>query len=157
MSSASAESSASTPSLFSPSAWLFSITGSLLTGQAVAAVPSEIPTSGSLLAALLWLFLCAWSGRRYGLLLLVSGMVFAVGYSRHRQLLFPKFSPDHIRSVMRHESRLYIEGILREEPEKLPDRSRWSLRCERVWHPTGAQEIVGNILLSVRHMAREWH
>jgi hypothetical protein len=38
----------------------------------------------------------------------------------------------------------YLEGTLAREPEKLPNRSRWLLRCERIWHPTGAEEISGN-------------
>ena len=47
----------------------------------------------------------------------------------------------HLRSLMDGESRLYVEGTLRHEPEKLTNRSRWQLRSERIWHPTGAQEI----------------
>ena len=47
--------------------------------------------------------------------------------------------------------------MLLHEPEKLPNRSRWYLRAERIWHPTGAEEISGDMLLNIRHLRREWH
>src|SRR4029453_4724668 len=54
-------------------------------------------------------------------------------------------------------ARLYLEGTLAREPEKLPNRSRWLLRCERIWYPTGAEEISGNLLVEIRQVRREWH
>ena len=101
-----------------------------------------------LLAALAPLGIC-WS--------VFAALTFALGYVRHRQLLYPEFSEDHLRSVMTQEERLYLEGTLRHEPEKLPNRSRWQVRAERIWHPTGAEEITGDILLSVRAVRRDWH
>jgi len=157
MSPNSAESSSSNATRRTPTAWLFLITASLLLGQVLAAAPFEIPAGGFFLTLFVGGFLSLLRSKRYLLLLLVSSLVFAVGYYRHRRLLFPEFRGDHIRSVMSDESQLYVEGILSQEPEKLPNRNRWWVRCERIWHPTGAQEIVGNIVLSVRRVAREWH
>ena len=156
MSPAGAESSASSPTQRNPSTWLFLSMAALLLGQALAAAPVDIPPQVFLVAFAVGLFLCRLSPRRYLLWLLVSGVVFALGYSRHRQLLLPDFGPDHIRSVIRGEAQLYLEGIHIQEPEKLANRSRWWLRCERIWHPTGAQEIVGNIVVSVRQAQRQW-
>ena len=47
-------------------------------------------------------------------------------------------------------------GVLLQEPEKLPQRSRWTIRALRVWHPTGAEEISGDILITVRAVSRDW-
>jgi competence protein ComEC len=30
------------------------------------------------------------------------------------------------------------------------------MRSQRIWHPTGAQEIQGDLLINVRHTKREW-
>ncbi len=147
----------SNPALRLPSAWLFCVTGSLLGGQAAAAIRWDISTQTILLSLALLTLPFVLFKRRYGLLVVVCGMVFILGYQRHRQALFPAFGPNHIRSVMGEESELYLEGTLSHEPEKLPDRSRWWLRCERIWHPTGAEEVRGNLLLSVRRVEREWH
>ncbi len=57
---------------------------------------------------------------------------------------------------MSREERVYLEGTLTRDPEKLPNRSRWLVRGERIWHPTGAEEIEGELLLSVRAARREW-
>ena len=57
---------------------------------------------------------------------------------------------------MPNEERVFLEGSLLQEPEKLPNRIRWLLRSERVWHPSGAEEISGDILINVRAVRREW-
>jgi competence protein ComEC len=166
-----------------PSGWLFALTGSLLLGQLVAASP--IVLSSELLFLLLIPLVLIInplatlrslarliaggfdfradchtpkaSYRAWALLAMVAGLMFALGYYRHRQLLFPSFPPNHLRSVMNGNSDLYLEGLLLHEPERLPNRSRWYLRAERMWHPTGAEEISGDMLLNLRHLRREWH
>ncbi|MBM4260998.1 MAG: DNA internalization-related competence protein ComEC/Rec2 [Deltaproteobacteria bacterium] len=139
-----------------PSVWLVSATLALLVGQA-AAVPSwSAPTSAAygLLAPVPLLLARRW--RRWGALVILVGVAFALGYVRHRELLHPEFSSAHLRSVMtRHES-LYLEGVLRQEPEKLPNRTRWLVRAEALWHPTGSEEVEGNLLISVRTVRRDW-
>ena len=54
---------------------------------------------------------------------------------------------------MTQESRLYLEGTLRQSRKNCPNRSRWLVRSERIWHPTGAEEITGDILLGRAHRA----
>jgi competence protein ComEC len=66
------------------------------------------------------------------------------------------FADDHLRTVMARDSALYLEGTLRHEPEKLAQRTRWQVGAERIWHPTGAEEISGDILIGVRFVRREW-
>jgi competence protein ComEC len=165
-----------------PSTWLFVLTGSLLLGQSTAALPFVL--SGDLLLLLLIPSVllinplgkirrlagvivgrdltshCNTSTinyRAWALLAIVAGSMFALGYSRHRQLLFPTFPANHLRSVMSENNDLYLEGVLLHEPEKLPNRSRWYLRAERIWQPMGAEEISGDLLLNVRQLRREWH
>ena len=96
------------------------------------------------------------AGAGWSLLLFLSLLAFATGYARHRQLLDPEFAEHHLRTVMSRDERIYLEGTLTREPEKLPNRSRWLVRGERIWHPTGAEEIEGDLLLSVRAARREW-
>src|SRR3989442_82013 len=113
-----------------PSLWLIVPTLSLLVGQAVAVIPSTVPGETAFLLAIP-LSLLLWPRvRRVGLLLLLAGLTFSIGYSRHRQILYPTFAANHLRSVMRQEALIYLEGVLREEPQKLPKRSRWILRSE---------------------------
>ena len=140
-----------------PSIWLIVLTVSILLGQAFAVVPWAIPLQT---AVLLWLpvgFLVSARTRRLALLTLAAGLAFSVGYMRHRQMLYPSFAPNHLRSLMNEDASLYLEGVLRQEPEKLPNRTRWLLRSERIWHSTGAEEINGDILVNVRSARREWH
>lgn len=165
------------------SGWLFTITASLLLGQLVAASPIALTPDWLFLFLIPLLLLInpvarfRWlarviAGRSHerndcdipradyragALLVVVAGLMFAVGYYRHRQLIYPSFPPNHLRSVMNDNADLYLEGVLLHEPEKLPNRSRWYLRAERIWHPTGAQEISGDMLLNVRHVRRQWH
>lgn len=143
-------------SSLSPSAWLIVPTLSLLLGQAVAAGPWLIaPQSATaLFAPLLFLFFARW--RRWALLIFLSALAFALGYARHRQLLDPELPAQHVRLLMSKEERLYLEGSLRQEPERLPGRNRWLVRSERVWHPTGAEEATGDILVSLRISRRDW-
>ncbi|MGH7766831.1 MAG: DNA internalization-related competence protein ComEC/Rec2 [Candidatus Binatia bacterium] len=148
---------ASTQFLFRyPSSWLIAATSALLIGQAIAAGPflfSPIYLS-LLLMPLPFIF---WrAGFVWVIFCLAAAAALSLGYWRHRQLLEPNFPPNHLRSVMREDSRLYVEGVLRQEPEKLPQRSRWLVRALRVWHPAGAEEIAGDLLLTVRASSRDW-
>ncbi|HEX9442492.1 MAG TPA: ComEC family competence protein, partial [Candidatus Binatia bacterium] len=139
-----------------PSSWLVLTTLALLAGQALAASPVP-PPPAALLLLLLPLPLILWrAGPAWALLCLLAGSAFSLGYARHLQLLQPQFPPDHLRSVMREGAELYLEGALMAEPEKLPQRSRWTVRVERLWHPAGAEEISGDLLLAVRSAGREW-
>ncbi|HSK31704.1 MAG TPA: ComEC family competence protein, partial [Candidatus Limnocylindria bacterium] len=137
-----------------PSAWLIVPTLALLAGQAAVAIAIPLITAAFLLGPLPFLFSARW--RRWALLLFLAVLAFSAGYVRHRQLLVPNFSNDHLRSLVPAEGRLYLEGALSQEPERLLNRSRWRIRAERIWHPTGAQEIHGDLLVSVRAVRREW-
>jgi competence protein ComEC len=170
------------PRAIRPSTWLFALTGSLLLGQLAAASP--VVLSADLvwlllvplvllidpLAKLRWLTTLiagrdvtserSTITRNYqarALLAMIVGSMFALGYFRHHQLLFPTFPPNHLRSVMNENNDFFLEGVLLHEPERLPNRSRWYLRAERIWHLTGAEEISGDLLLNVRQLRREWH
>ena len=140
-----------------PAAWLIVPTLSLLSGQAVAVAPWQIaPYAAAILLIPLILFVSSrW--RRWTILLLLSAVAFTLGYVRHRQLLFPEFPKNHIRLLVTADPRLYLEGTLRHEPERLNNRTRWHVRSERIWHPTGAEEVTGDVLVSVRTLRREWH
>ena len=139
-----------------PAAWLIAPTLSLLSGQAVAVGPWPIPPVAIAISLLPLLFVASSRWRRWAILVFLSIAAFAVGYLRHGQLLSPDFPPHHLRSVMDKEDRLYLEGMLRLEPEKLPSRTRWLMRAERIWHPTGAQEVTGDILIGLRSPRRDW-
>lgn len=139
-----------------PSIWLITPTLSLLFGQAVAAMSLPIPHSTWILF-LSPIFLLFWRRRRiWALLGMVAGAAFSLGYIRHHQILYPDFPSNHLRSVMTEGSQLYLEGVLYQEPERLTRRSRWVVRCERIWHPTGAQEITGYLLIGLRHTRKDW-
>jgi competence protein ComEC len=142
--------------LRNPSLWLIIPTLSLLFGQAVAAMPFFIPRPAWTLF-LSPIFLLFWRRKRFwGLLGMLAGAAFSLGYARHHQILHPNFSANHLGSVMTEGSQLYLEGVLNQEPERLARRSRWVVRSERIWHPTGAQEITGHLLISVRDTRRDW-
>jgi competence protein ComEC len=140
----------------SPSVWLIIPTLALLAGQAAATAPWAIPAQAVLLAPLALILVFSPATRRWGLLLFLAALVFTVGYVRHRQLIHPTFPANHLRSIMQSEERVFVEGSLLQEPEKLPDRIRWLVRGQRVWHPTGSEEITGDILINVRAVRREW-
>src|SRR5215475_5157903 len=140
-----------------PVIWLVIPTSSLLIGQAVAVLPLAIPPQLFLLALVPLLLVIKTTTRRWGLLIFTAGLGLSLGYIRHWQLLHPRLPANHIRSLSSETARLYLEGTLAREPEKLPNRNRWLLRCERIWHPTGAEEISGNLLVSSRHVRREWY
>src|SRR6185503_11196520 len=127
-----------------PSAWLIVPTLALLLGQALATLPGTIPAEAAvlLLPLLLLIFSRRWRG--WGILLVLSSIALSVGFVRHRQLLFPVFAENHVRTVMARDGSLHLEGLLNQEPERLVQRTRWQLRAERIWHPTGAEEITGN-------------
>jgi competence protein ComEC len=157
MASETATSATAAGKIAHPSLWLAVPTLSLLAGQALAAVPFMIPVQfGFLVFAPLALVFKART-RRWGFLICAAGLGLCLGYIRHWQLLYPALPPNHVRLLTNDNARIYLEGSLRREPDRLPNRQRWLLRCERIWHPTGAEEISGNLLLSVRKVRREWH
>lgn len=139
-----------------PSSWLIVTTLTLLAGQALAASPL-LPPPLSLLLLLGPLPFVFWrAGFAWAVLYLLAGAAFSVGYWRHVELLEPRFPPHHLRAIMQPGSQLYLEGVLLQEPEKLPQRSRWTVRVFSVWHPTGAEEITGDLLVTVRNINRDW-
>jgi len=138
-----------------PSVWLVVITAALLAGQALASI-AELPRNSAWVALAPLLLVFSRRTRRLAILLIIAAIVFAVGYARHHDLLHPVFPRHHLRSVMDESSDLYLEGWLKQEPEKLPNRTRWLVGTERIWHPTGAQEITGDILVNVRAGRRDW-
>lgn len=140
-----------------PLIWLVIPTSSLLIGQAAATLPLTIPFQFFFFPLISLLLVVKAKTRRWGLLTFAASLAFSVGYIRHWQLLHPVFPPNHVRLFSQDNARLYLEGALAREPEKLPNRSRWLLQCERIWHPTGAEEISGNLLVSIRQVRREWH
>ena len=141
-----------------PSVWLVVPTLALLVGQAVAALPLVIiPTQFFFLTLVPLLLVIRTTTRRWGFLIFIAGLGLSLGYIRHSQLLHPDFPPNHVGLLTQDNARIYLEGSLAREPEKLPNRNRWLLRCERIWHPTGAEEISGNLLVNTRQVRREWH
>jgi competence protein ComEC len=139
-----------------PSIWLFAVTGSLLLGQFAATLPFFVAPELSLFLLTPLPLVLLRRCRGWTAVYLLTALAFAIGYHRHRQLLSPEFPQHHLRSIMGDKTELYLEGTLLHEPEKMPSRSRWYLRCERIWYPTGSQEIVGDLLVNVRHLGREW-
>lgn len=139
-----------------PAAWLIAPTLSLLFGQTVAAGPWPIPPAAVAISLLPLLFVASSRWRYLAIFVFLSTAAFAIGYLRHRELLVPEFPPHHLRSVMEKQERLYLEGRLRLEPEKLPNRNRWLLHAERIWHPTGAEEVTGDILIGLRSARHDW-
>jgi competence protein ComEC len=140
-----------------PSVWLFIPTAFLLAGQALAPY-SSVALSVEILIVLAPLPLCLITKtRRWGMVLLLAGAAFTIGHFRHRQILTPVFPPHHLRSVMHGAETLYIEGLLLHEPERKVNRNRWIVRTERLWQPTGAVEITGDLIVTIRLLRREWH
>ena len=137
-----------------PSAWLVVPTLALLLGQAVAPWPIAPEALVGLVLPLTVAFSSRW--RQWSLVILIAGAAFALGYARHRDLLLPKFPSNHLRVLMDRNERLYLEGVLRHEPEKLTNRTRFQIKSEQIWHPTGAEEITGDILFTVRTVRRDW-
>lgn len=139
-----------------PSAWLILPTLSLLLGQAIAAASWQLPDNHwlAVVPILLLPFYRRW--RHWVILGLLVTLAFSVGFVRHREILFPNFPDHHLRSVMLRHERVLIEGWLNAEPEKLINRHRWLMRAERIWHPTGAEDIVGDLQLSLRSTRRVW-
>src|ERR671923_955824 len=139
-----------------PSVWLIVPTLFLLLGQAAGAAPWPIPPQAASILLLPLLLMVSARWRYWAILVSVAILTFGVGYVRHRQLLFPEFPQNHLRRVMAGADRLYLEGTLQHEPERLINRSRWQLRAERIWHPAGAEEVTGDLLVGVRIMRRDW-
>ncbi|MBI4528478.1 MAG: DNA internalization-related competence protein ComEC/Rec2 [Deltaproteobacteria bacterium] len=140
-----------------PPVWLIAPTVFLLLGQAAVVSPVDIPRSLLAFFLLPAVFLLWRRARVWTLLILLSSGAFCLGYFRHHRVLYPVFPANHLRSIMNEISDVYVEGFLFQEPEKLPQRTRWNFQAERVWHPTGAQEVAGKILVTVRRTEREWN
>jgi competence protein ComEC len=139
-----------------PSVWLLAPTALLLLGQAAAPFVSGISPQAALLI-IAPLCLCVFAkARRWGIVLFVGAVAFGIGFLRHRQLIDPAFPPNHLHSVMNTAASLTIEGRLLQEPEKLPDRSRWIVAAQRVWHPAGAEEITGRLIVTLKTARGEW-
>jgi len=141
---------------FHPSAWLFVPTLALLLGQAVAAGPWRLPGDYWLVGVPFVLLPFYRRRRRWVILGLLTALAFAVGYVRHREILFPDFPDHHLRSVMLRHERVWLEGWIKAEPEKVGNRHRWLVRAERIWQPTGAEEICGDLQLGLRLARRDW-
>ncbi|MBM4297852.1 MAG: ComEC family competence protein, partial [Deltaproteobacteria bacterium] len=156
MSTAGREPGGAVAAKIHPSAWLVAPTLALLLGQASAVWPWTLPEQSAFLAILPLIFIISKHWRGWAILVLLSSLAWAVGYVRHRQLLAPVFADNHLRTSMARDASLYLEGTLSREPETLIQRSRWQLSAERIWHPTGAEEISGNLLVGVRVVRREW-
>ena len=140
-----------------PSIWLIVPTLFLLLGQATAATRFVLPSVLLFIFLVPTVLLFRRKKRELVLLVIVAGAAFSLGYSRHHRVLHLTFPAEHIRSALNERSQLYLEGVLYREPERLPQRSRWYFRTEQIWHPNGAQETEGNILITVRRTGREWH
>ena len=142
--------------VFHPSAWLIVPTLFLLLGQAVAAAPWPALSSEwlAVIPCAMMPFYRRW--RCWVILGLLVILAFSLGYVRHREILFPEFPEHHLRSVMLRHQQVLIEGQLTSEPESLINRQRWLVRAERIWHPTGAEEISGDLQLSLRNARRDW-
>jgi competence protein ComEC len=139
-----------------PSAWLIAPTLALLAGQALAASPLRPPVYSLALLLLPLAFVFRRAARRWAFICLIAGLAFAIGYRRHLDVLEPAFPANHIRSLMEDGGELYLEGRLNAEPDRLPQRMRWNVRLLRVWHPTGAEEITGDLLVTIRFASRDW-
>src|SRR5262245_40890673 len=98
-----------------PAAWLIVPTLSLLAGQAMAVLPWQIEVGTAAVLLIPFIFFPSRRWRRWAILVLLAGAMFALGYARHRQLLYPEFSPNHIRALTNADSRLLLEGRLRHE------------------------------------------
>ena len=156
MSAAGAEPGDAVAAKIHPSAWLVAPTLALLLGQAFAVLPWTVSNHAAFLSILPLLLTASARWRGWAILFLLSSLAWSVGYVRHRELLAPVFADHHLRTVMARDTALYLEGTLRHEPEKLAQRSRWQLGAERIWHPTGAEEISGDILIGLRVVRRQW-
>ncbi|MGE5217870.1 MAG: DNA internalization-related competence protein ComEC/Rec2 [Chloroflexota bacterium] len=140
----------------SPTAWLIAPTLALLFGQTMAAGPWNVPPAGAAVVLLPVLFFIALGRRRWAVLSILCALAFTLGYFRHRQLMFPEFAENHLRTLIPLDARVYLEGRLGQEPEKLVNRIRWQVVAQRIWHPTGALEITGDILITLRSARRDW-
>jgi len=139
-----------------PSVWLVVPTLFLLFGQALAVLPWFANYYWLIFLFLPVVVLFSRNRMRWAVLAIIAGLTFSLGTLRHRQILSPVFPANHLRSIMSEGLPIYLEGSLSQEPEMLSNRNRWLVRSERIWHPTGAEEITGNLLVSVRQTRREW-
>lgn len=130
---------------------------SLLLGQSAFSLPYLWILSTSLLILMIAACLAWFRKKSWALLFIISGLAFWVGFSMHVRLLNPEFPEHHIARKTDGKKPLYVEGGFYREPVRLPDRSRWYLRVERIWRPLGAQETEGDVLVTVRDSQRDWH
>ncbi len=130
---------------------------SLLLGQAAFPLSFRIALICSI--AILIASVCTWllGKRKWALLFFFSSLAFFTGHGLHQRALTPQFPNHHLRLLTDGRKAVQVEGILYREPERQFGRSRWYLRTEVLWRPLGAQEAMGNILVTVRDVQREWH
>ncbi len=130
---------------------------SLLLGQAAFPLSFRIALICS--SAVLIASVCTWllGKRKWALLFFFSSLAFFTGHGLHQRALTPQFPNHHLRLLTDGRKAVQVEGFLYREPERQFGRSRWYLRTEVIWRPLGAQEAMGNILVTVREVQREWH
>ncbi len=140
-----------------PNAFVIAPALTLLAGQVLAAAKSEfLPVAVPFAVIVVFVVLVAAKAWRWGLLALVSGGTLFAGYLMHDAALRPKLPARHLRLASHLTEHLYLEAVHYREPERLPDRSRWYLRAERIWSPQGSQETEGRILVTVGADKAEW-
>jgi len=140
-----------------PAALLVVPTLSLLLGQAACSLAYPLIVIASLVALVASAFLLWLQKKRWAIVTFLSGTALLVGFSMYHRLLHPEFPKHHLARLQDEKDPLLVEGALYLEPERLPGRIRWYLRAERIWRPLGAEETVGNVLVTVRENQRDWH
>jgi len=100
-----AEPPAACSTIIQPSNWLIILTLSLLAGQAMAALPFQIPFLFALLPLVPLPFLFSPSRRWTAFLISAALLLSVIGYARHRNLLAPNFPPNHLRSTLASTSK----------------------------------------------------
>jgi len=140
-----------------PATLLVVPTLSLLLGQAAFPLSFRIALICSIAILIASVCTWLWGKRKWALLFFFSSLAFFAGHGLHQRLLTPQFPNYHLRFLTDGRKAVQVEGFLYREPERQFGRSRWYLRTEVIWRPLGAQEAVGNILVTVREVQREWH
>ena len=140
-----------------PNAFVIAPALFLLAGQALAAVSDELVPAALLIVGIAILaFVVAARNWRWGLLALFCVGALLTGYWMHDAALRPTLPARHLRTASQAAEPLYLEAVHYREPERLPDRSRWYLRAERIWLPQGSQETEARILVTVGVDKAEW-
>jgi len=130
---------------------------SLLLGQAAFQLSFRIALICSIAILIASVYTWILRKRKWALLFFFSSLAFFAGHWLHQRILTPQFPNNHLRLLTDGRKAVQVEGFLYRAPERQFGRSRWYLRVERIWRPLGAQEAMGNILVTVREVQREWH